>query len=302
MNKVLLVGYGNQGKKREKIGDNKIVGTVDPKRNTANYQNIKEVPLSIYNVAYLCCPDNQKEETLKYLVKNKKHVLVEKPLFPIKEKVLMELDLISKKNKTVIYVAYNHRFEPNILDIKKFLKKQIIGDVYYINFFYGNGTSLDILKSPWKNNEKKGVFQDLGCHIIDLIDFFNIKFNLKDLCDVQLVSIETENCDYCQFRINSKIKISVTLSNLSWKNEFYIDCVGKKGSVHAKSLCKWGPAESIIRQRVFPSGIPKEKIITYNEIDNTWRKESKYFRSLIRRGVFGIDKKELFMSKILNSV
>ena len=97
MNKVLLVGYGNQGKKREKIGDNKIVGTVDPKRNTANYQNIKEVPLSIYNVAYLCCPDNQKEETLKYLVKNKKHVLVEKPLFPIKEKVLMELDLISKK-------------------------------------------------------------------------------------------------------------------------------------------------------------------------------------------------------------
>ena len=89
MNKVLLVGYGNQGKKREKVEFNKIIGTVDPKINTANYRKVQEVPLSKFDIAYLCCPDNQKGEILKYLVKNKKHVLVEKPLFPIKEKSLL---------------------------------------------------------------------------------------------------------------------------------------------------------------------------------------------------------------------
>ena len=120
MDKVLLVGYGNQGKKREREDINKIVGIVDPKLNAANYKNVQEVPLSKFDIAYLCCPDEQKKDILTYLVKNKKHVLVEKPLFPINEKALTELDLISKKNKSLIYVAYNHRFEPNIL--KKNLK------------------------------------------------------------------------------------------------------------------------------------------------------------------------------------
>ena len=302
MDKVLLVGYGNQGKKREREDISKIVGIVDPKLKSANYKNVQEVPLSKFDIVYLCCPDQQKKDILTYLVKNKKHVLVEKPLFPINEKALTELDLISKKNKSLIYVAYNHRFEPNILDIKKNLKKQTIGDIYYMNFFYGNGTSLDILNSPWRNEEKKGVFQDLGCHIFDLINFFDIKFNIKDLSDVKFFSFETKNCDYCQFNINSKIKISVTLSNLSWKNQFYIDCVGERGSIHAKSLCKWGIAESIVRKRVYPSGIPKEKIFSYNKSDSTWSDEIKYFKSLINKGIFGLDKKELFMSKILNSV
>ena len=89
---------------------------------------------------------------------------------------------------------------------------------------------------------------------------------------------------------------------MSWKNQFYIDCVGERGSIHAKSLCKWGIAESIVRKRVYPSGIPKEKIFSYNKSDSTWSDEIKYFKSLINKGIFGLDKKELFMSKILNSV
>ena len=50
-----------------------------------------------------------------------------------------------------------------------------------VNFFYGNGTSADILNSTWKNKEKKGVFQDLGPHIFDMLDFFNITFEVKDI-------------------------------------------------------------------------------------------------------------------------
>lgn len=300
--KILIVGNGNQGKKRIKVETENVIGVVDPLSDNIHYKNVEEVPLNDYEVAYVCCPDSYKKEIVQYLVNNKKHVLIEKPFYPISIKTLKNLNSISKKNNTVIYVAYNHRFEPNIIDIKKALDKQLIGKVYHINFFYGNGTSADILNSTWKNKEKKGVFQDLGPHIFDMLDFFNITFEVKNIEDGYFESFETYAYDYCQFRINSNVKISVTLSNLSWKNNFLIDCIGEQGSIHAKSLCKWGDSETIIRKRVFPSGVPIETKTIYSMPDITWAKERDYFKYLITKGISGVVEKEFKISKILNLI
>ena len=77
---------------------------------------------------------------------------------------------------------------------------------FIILIFYGNGTSADILNSTWKNKEKKGVFQDLGPHIFDMLDFFNITFEVKNIEDGYFESFETYAYDYCQFGINSNVK------------------------------------------------------------------------------------------------
>jgi predicted dehydrogenase len=302
MNRILIIGYGIQGKKRHNINSDEVVGIVDPIQVEADYTDLFKVPLNVYDVAYVCCPDGDKEQIIKYLVENKKHILIEKPLYPINFSFLKKIDKISRDNKTVIYVAYNHRFEPNILDIKDVIDNNKIGKIYYIHFFYGNGTSQDILKSKWRNQEKNGIFQDLGCHILDLIDFFKIDVDIQSLNKVISYSFETKSYDYGQFVIDGKIKICVHLSNLSWKNSFYIDCIGEKGSVHATSLCKWGEAKSVFRQRVLPSGVPIETENNYSNKDPTWIKESNYFKALINKNVSGIDKKEFKILEILDKI
>ena len=63
------------------------------------------------------------------------------------------------------------------------------------------------------------------------------------------------------------------MSYTSWKNSFYLDIVGSKGSLHINSLCKWSKSKLIIRKRKLPSGKPKEKIINYKKGDPTWKLE-----------------------------
>ena len=302
MNRILIIGYGIQGKKRYNIDKDKVVGVVDPLIDEAKYNDLFKVPLDTFDSAYVCCPDSDKEKIIKYLVKNKKHILIEKPLYPINLSFLKEIDKISRYNNTVIYVAYNHRFEPNILDIKNIIDKKKLGRLYYMHFFYGNGTSQDILKSKWRNNEKNGIFQDLGCHILDLIDFFNIDINIDFLKTTLANSFETNSYDYGQFIIDGEIKVVIHLSNLSWKNSFFVDCIGEKGSVHAMSLCKWGKSKSVLRERVYPSGVPFETETHYKIKDPTWEKESNHFRCLINKKSSGIDKKEFKIQEILDKL
>ena len=182
------------------------------------------------------------------------------------------------------------------------LDHKIIGKIYYINFFYGNGTAQNILKSAWRNQKKNGIFEDLGSHILDLIDFFNIDVDIKFLKIILASSFETLSNDYGQFIIDGNIKIVVSLSNLSWKNNFFIDCIGQKGSVHAMSLCKWGKSKSVVRERVFPSGVPIEKENCYTIKDPTWIRESKHFFDLIKRKISGVDDKEFKTLEILDKI
>ena len=79
--KTIIVGFGNQGKKRKKILLKDYTASVDPISKQADYKYIKEVPVSIYDSALVCVPDKEKFEVIKYCLINKKNVLVEKPLF-----------------------------------------------------------------------------------------------------------------------------------------------------------------------------------------------------------------------------
>ena len=65
--KVVVVGIGVQGKKRIKSIGKNLVATVDP-NNSADYNSIQEVPLSIYDTAIVCVPDLLKYNVLKYLI------------------------------------------------------------------------------------------------------------------------------------------------------------------------------------------------------------------------------------------
>ena len=139
--RVLILGMGVQGQKRKVIANNHVVGTVDPYNKDANYQNYKDVPISSFDSAIISTPDTVKLELIEYFLNNKKHILVEKPLFSNSSNKLKELLQKAKKNNLLCYTAYNHRFEPHFISMKNLIESKELGDIYTIRLFYGNGTA-----------------------------------------------------------------------------------------------------------------------------------------------------------------
>lgn len=295
----LIIGYGNQGKKRflnliknknnkDIIFDSKIVGN-------KIINNFKEIDLSKITHAYVCTPESEKEKLLDILMRNRVNVLVEKPLLLKNSKI----NKISKSLKTTIYTAYNHRFEPHIVNVKKILNKKDLGKIYNVYCHYGNGTS-QLWKNSWREKKKFSIVYDLGSHVIDTLLFlFNeIPISYK----IETAQKNELNCyDYLRFSSKSNINLTATLSIINWRNYFCLDIIGSKGSVHINGLCKWGPSILTVNKRVFPSGYPKQIKKTIIKPDPTWASEEKYFKMISKKKISNLDQ-NLIINKAIKNI
>ena len=280
--KTVVIGLGIQGNKRLAVAGKEAVATVDPVAPKAQYRNIRQVPLNSYDAALVCTPDSAKFELISYLLKNQKHVLVEKPLLSEGTMELEALCRLAQQPRQVCYTAYNHRFEPNLVRLKELLDKKEIGRVYSANFFYGNGTARDVKNSSWRD-KNWGVLPDLGSHLLDMVLFLfgpvDPKFEIWDI-----KNFENQASDYALFGSKETPSFRLETTLLSWKNTFMLDIIGEKGSLHMNGLCKWGDSTLVIRKRVLPSGRPREALSTVPAGDPTWKMEYAHFKELCKTG------------------
>jgi len=298
--KVLIVGYGVQGQKREKILKNFFYASYDNKNTKATFTDINDIPKNKYNAVFLCVPDDQKFKLINFFIKLKKHILVEKPLIFKKISDYKNLQSQSQKNGIYIYTAYNHRFEPHFEEVKKTLKKNIIGKVYLCKIFYGNGTSKLVKKNKWRD-KGLGVVQDIGPHLFDILNFW-FKFKGK-FTFLSKSNFENKSPDHSILTSKTKnTKFLLEMTYCMWRNTFSLEIVGSKGSISINRLCKWGPSEFFLRKRIFPSGAPKEysKIININ--DPTWEKEHQFFFHQIKKKVKTDLSNDLYIFKTLKNL
>jgi predicted dehydrogenase len=284
--RALVIGYGLQGKKRHHVAKGDVVGIVDPVAIEANYQTLAEVPLSSFDIAFLCVPDGEKIPILTYLLENKKATMVEKPLLFFDQNTQEKVLSLSKE--TVCYTAYNHRFEPHVKKIKKLLEEETLGSIYAMHLFYGNGTAANVRTSPWRD-QSRGVIQDLGSHLLDITRYWDPDFRQRKFNIVAKECFENKAPDYAILHSPGKPYAHLTMTLLSWKNTFLADLWGEKGSIHMNGLCKWGSSHLSIRHREYPSGKPREENLTLTEADNTWVEEYRHFLSMIETGVSNIE-------------
>lgn len=278
--RVIVVGLGVQGKKRQQHAGDDFVCSVDPVKAEANYKTIQAVPLEHYDAALVCLPDEPKYHVIRYLLENGKHVLVEKPLWTEADEQIVALQDLAHRNQLVCYTAYNHRFEPHFVRMKELLNSGELGEIYSCRLFYGNGTARLVRDSAWRD-QGLGVLADLGSHLLDTIHFWFAKQPIQ----FEIVAInhfENKAPDHAVI-MNKQMKPQITfeMSLLSWRNHFVCDVVAEKGSAHIESLCKWGPSKFIHRKRVLPSGRPPEQSVTLVQDDPTWALEYAHFKSLV---------------------
>lgn len=278
--RTLVVGLGTQGIKRIKFIQKDLAGTVDPLNKNANYTDISQVPIESYDSVFLCVPDGSKIDLIKQCISKGKHILVEKPLNSDNELDLTDLQTYSIKSNVFVYTAYNHRFEPHFMNIKKYIQNRELGKLYYIRMFYGNGTSQLVKSSNWRD-QGMGVISDLAPHLLDILAFW---IGLTKLNDISLIhhNFETLSPDHAVIHFNmDDVAVELEMSLCMWKNTFTCDIVGEKGSLHMSSFCKWGPSILTHRERILPTGIPNEKTFKIEKKDPTWEKEHQYFFSQI---------------------
>jgi scyllo-inositol 2-dehydrogenase (NADP+) len=277
--RVIIVGLGLQGKKRLRVAGGDAVATVDPFGGDAQYRRVQEVPLTAYDAALVCTPDEPKMEILTHLMGHGKHVLVEKPLFAANEADIVRLEALGQANGAVCYTAYNHRFEPHFVRMRDLIRSGELGSLYRCRMFYGNGTARLVRDSAWRD-QGAGVLPDLGSHLLDTARFW-----FGDLGDDFRIAsascFENRAPDHVVFASEStRPKLEFEMTLLSWRNHFTCDVFAERGTAHIRSLCKWGPSTFTKRLRVLPSGRPPEESVTLVRDDPTWELEYEHFKSL----------------------
>lgn len=299
--KVIVVGLGIQGYKRKRVAGKDCVASVDPANKEAEYRSIEEVPLSSYDAALVCIPDEPKIEVLTYFLTHGKHVLVEKPLWAEKGEQIKHLEKLAHAKGLVCYTAYNHRFEPHYVHMRDLIASGKLGIIYHCRMFYGNGTARLARDSVWRD-QGSGVLPDLGSHLLD-----TAKFWFGDLGeDFQIVSahcFENRAPDHVVVvskTIQPALEFEMTL--LSWRNHFTCDLIAENGSAHISSLCKWGPTTFTYRKRILPSGYPPEESTTLCQDDPTWALEFEHFKSMCEGGAITNLGNDLWLNRLLEKL
>jgi len=272
--RYLLVGYGNIGAKRKAVLGPRCVATVDPLNAAADFRTPRQCDPEGYDAAVLAVPNDVKIELIQYFLERGKSVLVEKPLL-LDGETADRLAAIAARTGAIWYTAYNFRFEPNVVALKRRLDAGELGRVYRTRLFYGNGTAGNIA-GTWRDTGF-GVLEDMASHLIDLTGYVFGKFG----CDFEVWdrrSHELKGVDHCVLA-TADHEVVLECSFLSWKNRWLIEVVGERGSIEMDGLTKWGTSELIVRRRQLPSGPPDETRDAVTGPDTTWAADLHHFES-----------------------
>jgi scyllo-inositol 2-dehydrogenase (NADP+) len=281
--RVVVAGYGVQGKKRKAFAGADCVATVDPVHSEVDFRALADVPLDHYDAVLACIPDTPKYALLSFCIEHGKHVLVEKPLWVDREGDIGALNERARAKGVTVYTAYNHRFEPHYVAMRDLIASGELGQIYSCRMFYGNGTARIVRDSAWRD-EGAGVLPDLGSHLLDTCRFWfgDIGTNFA------VSAVNTfENCapDHVVIANESnRPRLELEMTLLMWRNHFTCDILAERGTAHITSLCKWGPTTFTHRTRILPSGRPPECGVTLTQDDPTWAAEYAHFKRLCASG------------------
>lgn len=276
--KVGIIGFGNIGQKRFKslslinkfrINVVYIVDLNKPKNLNKhikffkNWRDIKNINVDLVIVS---TPTSESKIIVKNLC-SKFNIIVEKPLSN-KTNQIKKFVNVSNKNKKILKIGYNLRFDDGLLKSKKLLDQNLLGKIYYIKISYANGAAKT-------NSNNVGSLLDMGSHSLNLLIWIT---NIKNFRITKAISQKNE------FQKKTKVDngfILLKARNMyaiihhgfcTWKNNFYLEISGSKGLIRINSLSKWKDQKVTLGIRKFPDGKPVIKQ-WYFKKDNSWKNE-----------------------------
>ena len=222
---------------------------------TTDYNKI--LSLDEIEAVSVCTSNDTHFKICKKALKNKKHVLVEKPM-TLHFKEAKELVEIALKKEKVLSVGHIFRFNNALTEVKRLISKRFFGKIFLIE---ENWTNREL---PYKNRD---VIIDLAPHTFDILNYLLDEWPNEILCVGEVYRrSELEETAY----IISKFKSGVLAhTNISWlfpEKKRVISIIGENRSATINVL-----TQDVI---VYESGY------TYNlgiERNNTIKSELLHF-------------------------
>lgn len=290
---VAIIGAGLIGKKRalalpknvnlKTICDiNKQRGKAFAKDFNCNFEKDWQAVVKDKNIqaVFICVTNNNLSKIATAAIKNKKHILVEKP-GGVNTKHLLETYHAYKKNRVVVMYGYNHRYHPAIQKAKQIVDSQKLGPILFIRARYGHGGRLGYEKE-WRFRKQisgGGELIDQGCHLIDLVNFFCGEMDQATGYITNLFwKTKLEDAAFFQLRNKAKQIADLSVTCIEWKNIFSFEIMLQKGKIQIEGLNRSYGKEKLTLYSMKPGmGPPDVFGFDFKEEDNSWRDENNIF-------------------------
>jgi len=225
-------------------------------------------------------------------IKNKIHVLKEKP-FATSIKEVQKIKELADKNNTVVMVTLQRRFNPIYSTFLQLIDK--IGNPFYIEGKYTFFT--DKPYEGWRGKKELaggGCLIDMGYHIIDLLIWY---FGLPDNVFAQTSHRAKENIDYntedtarVMFKYQEKnLWGSLLVSRVIPPKQEYLSVYGTRGSIHLER----GKIE-----RYTPDGKMQESLQRENSWPSAAQDQIEYFVKVIHKEKENISSPEFHLNHL----
>ena len=232
--KVAVIGVGYLGEfHAQKYKANKnvdLIGVVDTnitrckeiarKNNIRPYNNYKDI-IDLVDAVSIVVPTNMHYKIASHFIKNRKHVLIEKP-FATSLSEAKKLEKISKEKDIILQVGHLERFNKAFVKLKNKVKNPIFIECNRISTFKVRGTEVDVI-------------MDLMIHDLDIIMALNkspiksiyangasVLTNKTDIANARIVFMNGCVCNLSTSRISEKLerKIRVFQKNSYFSLDF----------------------------------------------------------------------------------
>jgi len=218
-------------------------------------------------------------------LKNKKHVLCEKPL----GRNVGEADSMvnqAKQCNVILKTGFNHRHHPAISKAKHLAEKGEIGRIMFLRCRYGHGGRPGYEKE-WRANKELcggGELLDQGVHVVDLFRWFagdfNEAFGYTQTC---FWDMQVEDNAFAMFKNNAGVIATMHTSWTQWKNLFCFEVFGDLGYLVVDGLGgSYGVETLKFGKRNPKGGPPDEQIEQFTGPDLSWQHEWDEFAQAIQ--------------------
>jgi predicted dehydrogenase len=250
---------------------------------TLNWQDI--IDDKNIDIIVICTPPNLHYEIAYKALKNKKHVLCEKPLTRSSIDA-QKLVLIAKEENVVLKCGFNHRHHPAMLAAFDILKKGEIGIPFTGRAVYGI-CGREGSEKEWRSDTtivSGGQLMEQGIHCVDLFRWYmgnfesvsaNVAtkvFPIMPLEDTATILLHAKNND-C-----ATIHSSIT----QWKNTFHLEVYGTEGYFEIVGLGGSYELQQLRIGKRAPNEPFSEQIIDFRGRDKSWNNEWNHFIDIIR--------------------
>jgi predicted dehydrogenase len=258
-----LIGCGNFGSKRAKafreINTARLACVVDVNEeraktlaaiNGSSYYTdyIKALTCEQLDCVIVATPNITHAKTSIDAMSLGKHVICEKPLATSVDDA--ELMVWTSKEKGVnLKVGSNLRYFPNVINAKKIIDEDKIGNTIFLRGWIGNAGNH--LNGSWFSKPEiagGGTLLDNGHHIIDLSSWFlgNLSFAAGYVCTL-FQNVSSEDNAVAVLKTESGSFALIQSSWTEWNGYTYIEVYGQKGSLVID--CRDGKNQLVLRDK-----------------------------------------------------